>query len=105
MTKKVGFSKHAASITKNTQKQETVPESPVAHPSFGSEIDAFVFNVESLSRANHQTMKIITASTKDMAKKFAALVEEKGVVIKSEDGKTAYQIKPADAQVFKKRSR
>jgi hypothetical protein len=105
MRKKVRSLKKTASAVEDMAKQESASKNPEERPSFGPEIDSFVLNVESLSRANHQTMKIVATSTKDMAKKFTALIEERGVVTKSEDGKSAYQIKPADAQLFTKRSK
>lgn len=103
MSRKLNSSKRTSSAAGDMAKQEDVPVVPVVRPSFAREIDGFVLNVESLSRANQQTMKVIETSTKEIAKKFATLLEEKGVVIKNEDGKTAYQIKLADAQAFKRR--
>lgn len=104
MSKKENSSKQTLSATEDAAKQEGVPGIP-ALPTFGREINSFVFNVESLSLANHQTIKVVSTSTKELFKKFEALLKEKGVVTKNEEGKTAYQIKPTDAQAFKKRSR
>ena len=105
MTRKVKSLKKTISTAEDPEKKESASKKPEESPHFGPEIDNFVLNVESLSRANHQTMKSIVISTKDIAKKFTTLVEEKGVVIKSEDGKTTYKIKPVDADLFRKRSK
>jgi len=103
MAKKAVSSKQKSSVGV-LQKQENIATKPsgTPSPSFGSEIDAFVLAVESLATANHQAMKTMVTSTKDMSKKFTAFLEEKGIVAKRDDGKTSYRIKPEDTQVFKK---
>lgn len=103
MPRKANSLKQALSAPRDTAKQDVGQGIPAERTLFGPEIDSFVLNVESLSRANRQTVKVVTTSTEELAKKFTTLLKEKGVVTKSKDGKTTFQIEPADAQVFKKR--
>ena len=103
MPKKVDSSKQILSAAVNTTKQEGVSVAPIARPSFCNEIDSFVLNMESISRANHQTTKVVKISADDIKKKFDALLKDKAVILKSEDEEATYQIKPQDAVVFGKR--
>lgn len=86
-------------------KKKKKKEDTVSLPLFAHEIDDFVLNVESLSRANQQTMKIVINSTKEMGDAFQATLKEKGVITESCNGKTSYKIKPDYLQSFLKYSK
>jgi len=105
MTEKVKLKKRDSTLAANPENKEKESIASPLGPSFGNEISAFAFDVESLSRANHQTMKVVENATKELVKGFNAFFKEKSIVTKTEDGETAYQIKPADFPLFKKRSK
>jgi len=71
-------------------------------PSFGREIANFVLSVESLSRANEQTMKVVTSSLKKTSDAFTSFFKEKGISRTKADGKTSFQLRPNDATSFQK---
>ncbi len=99
--KKVGST---ATVDEHSKENASVTSLP-DKPSFEREIDSFVLNVEGLSRAYHQTMKVVTTSAKELVEAFLNFLEEKGVVTTTEGGKAAYQIKPADLRFIKKQSK
>jgi len=72
-------------------------------PSFHDEISAFALEIESLSRANIQTMKIVMNSVNELAKVLTDFIKERSVTTTTEEGETAYKIKPGDLQLLDKR--
>jgi hypothetical protein len=71
-------------------------------PSFGLEISNFVLSVESLSRANEQTMKVVTSALKKTSDTFTSFLKDKSIIKTKADGKTSFQLQPSDSASFNK---
>ncbi|MBM2837504.1 MAG: hypothetical protein HW415_129 [Deltaproteobacteria bacterium] len=82
-----------------TKSSSDQPRRPA---SFGSEVQQFVQQVESLARATDMTMKTMGEAMDKAAKSFTAFMKAKGVHSVEEDGSESYRIKPEDLTSFKR---
>lgn len=94
-------SKKAASSTTSPKRSRHNPP----EPSFGDEIQRFMQQVESLSRANDMTMTTMAVAMAKAAKAFNTFMEAKGVRTVENDGSETYRLKPEDLILFKKHNK
>ncbi len=71
-------------------------------PSFQHEISAFAFEIESLYRANLQTLKVVTSSAKEQVEELSKFIEDRSETTATDGGDTAYKIKPNELKRLEK---
>ena len=93
----------ASKVDQNVEKSSETDSKQ--QPSFQHEISAFAFEIESLYRANIQTLKVVTNSAKELVEELTKFIEDRSETTETEEGKTAYKIKPNDLQQLEKRAK
>lgn len=103
MTKKEERIKRSQKASEADQHIEKPSAIDLNQPtSFQHEINAFALEMESLYRANIQTMKVVTNSAKKQADELTKFIKERSVTAKTEEGEAAYEIKPGDLKRLEK---
>ena len=72
-------------------------------PSFEREINSFVLDIESLSKALDPTMSAMVESLNKSSDAMSSFIEKKRVRRAKEDGSEVFRIKPADLPQFERR--